>query len=118
MLRKGFIAAALLLTTAIPALAQDWHSDQRQYRQERRIQEGLARGEITPREAARLRQENWHIEQMQRRAIADGYVSPRERRRIEAAQDHLGRAIRRESRDDQRRYGGLAHGGYGGWAYR
>ena len=116
MLRKGIIAAALLVTAGVPAFAQDWQTDERQYRQERRIERGIARGEITPREAARLRRENWHIEQMQRRAWADGYLSRRERRDIEAAQDHLGWAIRRESHDDQRR--GFAYGGYSPWGYR
>ena len=56
MQKIHFIGAALLAFVAATAQAQTATPgvDQRQANQEKRIQQGVASGELTPREAARL----------------------------------------------------------------
>jgi len=66
-----------------------------------RIEQGIRSGQITPREAARLRAKQAHIERMEARARRDGVVTGRERERIEVAQNDLGRSIWREKHDRQ-----------------
>jgi hypothetical protein len=73
----------------------------RQERQERRIEEGVASGELTRREAYRLEREQAYIRQAKREARSDGYISPGERARLEAMQDRAGRHIRHERHDEQ-----------------
>lgn len=70
-------------------------ADRREARQAARIHQGVASGQLTPAEAARLRAGQRHIHRMERRAKADGHVSVRERARLERAQDQQSRAIAR-----------------------
>lgn len=76
--------------------------DARQANQQKRIDEGVRRGELTPNEAARLRNEQARIQRMEDRARADGRLNPEERRRIDHQLDQLDEAITRERRDRQR----------------
>jgi hypothetical protein len=69
-----------------------------------RIERGIREGQITRREAARLREQQARIERMEARARADGVVTERERVRIEVAQKELSRNIRFEKHDRQARY--------------
>lgn len=68
-----------------------------------RIEQGIRTGQITPREARRLRVRQGDIERMEARARRDGVISERERSRIEVAQNELGRMIRFEKHDAQAR---------------
>ena len=99
MLRAASLAAAFLVTASIPALAQNRQIDQRQDRQEYRVQRALQSGELNRREARAIREEQWRIERMQRRAMSDGHMSPREEREIRQAQDRLSEMIRHASND-------------------
>jgi polyhydroxyalkanoate synthesis regulator phasin len=76
--------------------------DQRQAEQQRRIDEGVRRGELTPNEATRLRNEQARIQRMEDKARADGKLNPEERRRIDRELDQLDQAIMRERNDRQR----------------
>lgn len=80
------LAAFLGLLAATPAFPDDGAAmpgvDRRQQNQQRRIGQGVASGELTPREAIRLEREQQAIERAQRRAEADGTVTPRERARV------------------------------------
>ena len=76
----------------------------RQERQEFRIRQGVASGELTRREYWRLEREQAYIRGLERNAEADGYVSPYERARIRAAQDAASRRIHEERHDGQRRW--------------
>jgi hypothetical protein len=69
-----------------------------------RIERGIRSGQITRREAGKLRAQQARIEQLQARARADGVVTERERGRIETAQRELSRNIRFEKNDRQARY--------------
>ena len=101
------LIAAVLCAAALPALAQGTSStpriDQRQANQERRIEQGEKSGQLTPREAARLRKGQAHIQTMENKAVADGKVTPKEREKIEQAQNRQSRKIHREKHDAQHR---------------
>jgi uncharacterized membrane protein YebE (DUF533 family) len=69
-----------------------------------RIERGERRGQLTPRESARLRDRQAMIERMEADARADGRVSRDEFARIQTAQQDLSRAIERRRHNDQARY--------------
>jgi len=98
-------AAALLFTTAAPAMAQTYRSDMRQYRQQERIERGYRSGRLTPREAVRLQRQQHRINRVERRARAynNGYVDPRSRRQIERMQNRASHNIARKA--NNHRYG-------------
>jgi hypothetical protein len=77
--------------------------DARQERQQNRIADGIASGELTPREAAKLERREAHIERSEQRAKADGVVTPAERRHLNRELNRSSRAIARQKHDAQRR---------------
>ena len=76
--------------------------DQREVNQERRIQQGVQSGQLTPREAARLEAEQNRVRRAEAAAKADGQVTRQERARLEHMQDRASRDINREKHDRQR----------------
>ena len=77
--------------------------DAREARQQGRIADGVASGELTPREAARLERGEARINRMEQRAKADGVVTPKERAKLQGALNRESRAIARQKHDGQRR---------------
>ncbi len=69
-----------------------------------RIERGIRSGQITPREAYGLREQQARIERIEARARRDGFINERERERIEFAQRELSRDIRLERHDREARY--------------
>lgn len=70
--------------------------DRRQQRQEDRIQQGLASGQLTPGEARRLQNEQARIRGAAGRMRADGNLSPQERARLNAMQQRSSQDIYRQ----------------------
>jgi len=98
------ITAAVAFVVPFAASAQTDSSnriDQRQAKQEQRIDRGVQSGALTEREAARLEKGQAHVDNMENKALADGKVTARERARIEHAQDTQSRRIYREKHDRQ-----------------
>lgn len=96
------VGGVIVLTTGTAfAQADTPVIDQRQANQERRIDQGIASGQLTEREAARLERQQDRINRMEDRAKSDGVVTPKERARIKAAQDRASRNIFREKHDRQ-----------------
>jgi hypothetical protein len=97
MLRVMFAAALLCTATAALAVAHPAtpRVDRREARQHARIQQGVRSGELTPREAARLRAGQRHVQRMEYRAKADGRVTLRERAQLGRAQARQSRHIAR-----------------------
>lgn len=113
-MKKIAIATVFALAataTAANAYDRGGNIDQRQYRQQQRIQQGVRSGQLTRWEAARLQAEQARIRRMEAAAKRDGHVDRYEAARIRAAQNAAGRHIAQEKHDGQRRYGG-------GWAKR
>lgn len=74
---------------------------QRNINQERRIQQGMASGHLTHREAARLEAGQARVGRAEARAGADGHVGPREQAAVQHRQDHQSRRIFRQKHDAQ-----------------
>ncbi len=102
---KKLLAVAVLGALTLPAFAQQStpQIDQRQDRQERRIEQGVRSGELTPRETARLERGQARIRQMERDAMADGHISRRERAAIDREQDRQNQLIARLKHNDRAR---------------
>lgn len=97
--------AAVLLSLFLPLLASAQDAtprvDQRQARQQQRIEQGAASGALTPREANRLERGQQRVENMEDRAKADGVVTRRERAHLHQAQDVQSQRIARQKHDRQ-----------------
>ncbi len=76
---------------------------QRDVNQQRRIEQGVASGELTNREAARLERGQARDNAAQARAGADGKVGPNEQRRLQRQENRQSRRIYREKHDAQQR---------------
>lgn len=94
-------AMTLLISGMAYAQANTPGIDQRQANQEQRIDQGIASGQLTEREAARLNKQQDHIDNMENKATADGVVTKKERARIHNAQDRASRNIARQKHDAQ-----------------
>ncbi len=96
--------ALFLLLLAAPALAGDPAmpgAERRQQVQQRRIGQGVASGELTPRETIGLERQQAGIERAKRRMEADGVVTPGERARLHVRQERASRDIDRAKHNDR-----------------
>jgi len=91
MKRLTMLIMAVALTVSITgvAAAQDCprHPMRRAVRQELRVRQGMQDGQLTRREAYRLRMHQRHIRRMELRARADGRIVMRERIRLNRAHE-------------------------------
>jgi len=101
--------AALALLQVTGVACQPGYRDrrtigERQESQRERIREGVDEGDLTRREAERLRERSRDIADDRRDARADdGRIDPKERRKIRHKQNRLSDQIRDERHDDQSR---------------
>lgn len=102
------IKTVAFLAVALPTLAfaqaNTPRVDQRQANQEQRIDQGIASGSLTQREANRLERGQQHVDNMENRAKADGVVTRAERARLHQAQDVQSARIHRQKHDRQHDY--------------
>ncbi len=108
MFKLRTLAAATLAFAAAGAFAQAASApaampriDQRQANQEKRIDQGIATGELNKRETRRLQKEQNVIDRAENKAKADGTVTQAERRRLHKMQNHASRDIRHQKHDAQ-----------------
>ena len=78
--------------------------DQREAHQQMRIHRGVATGQLTPREAWRLRHQQRNVRRAEAMARADGVVTPQERRRLRHMQMRASRDIYRQRHDGRVTY--------------
>ncbi len=71
-------------------------AERREMRQQQRIMNGAAQGQLNPREVNRLERGQARVERVEARAAADGVVTPREERRVDRVQDRQSRRIWRD----------------------
>ena len=88
-----FVTTILALMWCSAAWAE--RSSNRDYRQTRRIRQGIRSGEITRPEVQRLKKEQRRIDRAYHRASADGHLNWRERQRLGKMQDRASRHIYR-----------------------
>jgi hypothetical protein len=108
-IRTSLLAGLALAAVSMSTLAQGAGSiatpriDQRQANQERRIDQGIASGQLTRHEAHRLNAQQGSIERAENRAKADGVVTAKEHQHLQHKQDHASRHIHRQKHDRQDR---------------
>jgi uncharacterized membrane protein YebE (DUF533 family) len=103
-MKRNFVLAALTVAITLPAFAETATPgiDRREANQERRIDQGVKSGQLTPREATKLDKGQAHVDKMEAKAKADGVVTAKERQRVQHAQDVQSRKIHRQKHDRQR----------------
>ncbi len=79
------------------------HTNARQHRQEHRIRKGVESGELTKKEAARLKAEQKAVNKMEEEALEDGHLSKKEKKHLQRAQNAASRDIYRQKHDEQQR---------------
>lgn len=103
MKRTSSLLIAALAAFALPVLAQTNTPkvDQRQANQQQRIDQGVASGQLTGKEAANLEKGQAQVEKKEAKAKADGKVTAKERQKLKKAQDKQSKKIAREKHDKQ-----------------
>lgn len=104
MFTRAFLISLITAAAAVPVYAQTATPgiDARQERQQQRIDQGVASGELNKREAGRLERQQDRVQGMEDKAKADGVVTKQERRAIQGAQNRTSRNIAREKHDRQK----------------
>jgi hypothetical protein len=97
------LSAAFVLGLSIVSMAHTPGINNRQHREQRRIQQGIRSGELTRREAERLRAEQFRIRAYENRARSDGRLTRRERYQLDHMMDQASRDIYRQTHDNQDR---------------
>ncbi|MBK8742911.1 MAG: hypothetical protein IPM02_27090 [Betaproteobacteria bacterium] len=97
------VAVSLLIAGSVLAQTNTPVADQRQQNQKTRIQEGVKSGELTRREAVRLRTEQRAIKAEERMAKADGKVTMAERAKLQHDQNKASADIYRQKHDAHKR---------------
>jgi hypothetical protein len=103
MKRTSSLLIAVLAVCALPVLAQTSTPkvDQRQANQQQRIDQGVASGQLTGKEADKLDKGQAQVEKKEAKAKADGQVTPKEREKLKQAQNKQSQKIRHEKHDQQ-----------------
>ncbi len=99
-------AAAFAQAASAPAATPG--IDKRQAQQEQRIDQGVASGQLTRREAHRLEREQNAINRVEGNAKADGTVTAQERKKLHRMQGHASKDIHHQKHDAQHRAGASA----------
>ena len=97
----------LMLAVPLAALAQSTATpkfDQRQANQERRIDQGVQSGALTPKETGRLEKGQDHLQTMEDKAKSDGQVTKQERAQLQHAENRQSERIYRQKHDRQHDY--------------
>ncbi len=105
-----------LLFIGSPAGAQSvYNLDQREDRQQQRIQQGADSGALTPGETRHLEGEEARIQATEDRMGADGHLSPRERERLNQMENKANQDIYRLKHNDRTAegWGGQNNQGWG-----
>jgi len=98
------VAAVFVLGASAVSMAGPRGINSREYREQRRINQGIRSGELTRREAERLEAGLARIRIDERYArLSGGGISPRERARLERELNRESRAIYRQKHDGQDR---------------
>lgn len=101
---KFVVAIALALPVFAFAQANTPRVDQRQANQEQRIDQGVASGSLTQREANRLERGQGRVDAMENQAKSDGVVTRHERAQLHRAQDRQSERIYAQKHDRQHDY--------------
>jgi hypothetical protein len=104
-MKLNALVASLVLVMGGSAFAQTPATpriDKREANQEKRIEQGVASGQLTAREEKRLDARETHLENAEAKAKADGTVTAKERKRLHVMAAADSKAIHRQKHDGQR----------------
>ena len=104
-MKLNVLVASLVLVMGGAAFAQTPATpriDKREANQEKRIEQGVVSGQLTPREEKRLEAREAHLENAEAKAKADGTVTAKERKRLHVMAAADSKAIHRQKHDGQR----------------
>ena len=97
------LTATFVLGLSAVSMAHTPGINRRERCERGRIQQGVRSGELTRREAERLRAEQFRIRAYEARAKSDGSLNRRERYRLDRMMDQASRDIYRQKHDNQDR---------------
>ncbi|MEL6673438.1 MAG: hypothetical protein AAFR61_14635 [Bacteroidota bacterium] len=104
MKKFWILTAALSFLFSFSAMAQSTPVVKRsQIKQQKRIYQGVAQGELTKKETIRLQKQQRNIQRTKRVAKRDGVVTPKEKAVIRHKQARASRNIYRQKHDGQKR---------------
>ena len=94
----GAVSGIISILAAVSALAgtNDPVIQQREINQEKRIDQGVGSGQLTPNEAGRVEAQQAKIKQTEDRMKADGNLTAAERRKLTRMQNRANRNIYRK----------------------
>ncbi len=103
---KTILVATVIGAITLPAFAQapapsTPNLDKREANQQRRIDQGVKSGQLTPQEAARLEKRQERLKAHEAKAKSDGVVTPQERARLQSEANRNSRVIAHEKHDRQ-----------------
>jgi hypothetical protein len=101
---KTFAMGASLALFSLASFAQAASTprvDARQAKQEKRIDKGVASGQLSSGEAARLEKQQGHVAKVEDKAKADGTVTAAERQHLHRAQNRSSANIYQQKHDAQ-----------------
>jgi len=104
---KSLAVGATITLACVGAFAQAASApstpvvDKREARQEKRIEQGIASGQLNAKETHRLDKEQAAIGKAEVRAKADGTVTAKERRHLNKMQDRASHDIHKQKHDKQ-----------------
>lgn len=104
--RTSLVFGAALALASLGAFAQAAapatpRVDARQAHQEKRIDRGVASGQLNEKEAHRLEKQQVHVDKVEEKAKADGTVTKAERRHMNRAQNRTSGNIYQQKHDAQ-----------------
>lgn len=97
----GISAATILTASGLYAGTNDPGIQQREQNQEKRIDQGVKSGQITPREEHRLDSQQNKIKNDEARMKSDGKLTPTERRKLTREQNRASRNIYRKKHNER-----------------
>ena len=103
-MKKQILLVALTtlsISSAFAVTPLEQRQANREARQAQRIEQGVASGSLTQKEAARLENGQNHVDAVEAKALSDGKVTAKEKGRIEHAQDVQNRHIYKQKHDRQ-----------------
>jgi len=93
--------SAVMFSSAFAGPTDDPGIQKREQNQEKRIQQGVQSGQLTPKEAGRLETQQTKIKQDEERMKADGKLTKAERRKLKREQDRASGNIYRKKHNEK-----------------
>jgi hypothetical protein len=98
----GISVATVLMASALYAGTDDPRIQQREQNQEKRIDQGVKSGELTPGEAGRLERQQTKIKQDEARMKSDGKLTKKERRKLTKEQNKASKNIAKKKHNQKK----------------